>query len=143
MLLNLGGIFGTAALGLLAARIALQRVLIAYLIATAVFLAAFIASTLALGGVVGVLVNGCVAGLYALTSASYQAEVRTTGMGTGLAFGRVGAVLTPTLAGAFLDAGATPEQLYVAAGVVFALAAVAVASLRRRTVAPIPAPAVS
>jgi hypothetical protein len=68
-LLNLGGVFGAALLGLLAARFALRNVLISYLIATAVLLAVFIASTstlalaFAVGIVVGLFVNGCVAGL--------------------------------------------------------------------------------
>ena len=44
-LLNLGGIFGAALLGLLAARFALRSVLIAYLVITGALLALFITST--------------------------------------------------------------------------------------------------
>lgn len=124
-LLNLGGIFGAALIGLLAARFALRSVLAAYLVATGVLLAVFIAATSALSlafvvaAVVGVFVNGCVAGLYALTPTVYGPDVRTTGVGTGLAIGRAGAILAPTVAGALLDGGWTPQLLYIAMGVVF------------------------
>ncbi len=137
--LNLGGIFGAALLGLLAARFALRAVLIAYLVLTGVLLAAFIASTsslalaFTLAAVIGVFVNGCVAGLYALTPTIYGPAVRTTGVGTGLAIGRAGAILAPTLAGALLDGGSTPQQLYIGAGAVFVATAAVVALLRIST----------
>jgi benzoate transport len=143
--LHVGGIFGAALLGLLAARFALRNVLVAYLAATGVLLAVFIASTASLGpafalaGVIGLFVNGCVAGLYALTPTVYGPAVRTTGVGTGLAIGRAGAILAPTLAGALLDGGWTPQQLYIAAGGVFLATAAFLALLR--TPAPTAAPA--
>ncbi|MEJ8278101.1 MFS transporter [Pseudonocardia spirodelae] len=136
-LLNVGGMFGAAALGLLAARFALHHVLAGYLVTTAVLLGVFITTTssLALAFVVAVLVglfvNGCVAGLYALAPTSYGADVRTTGVGTALAVGRSGAILAPTLAGALLDGGATPQSLYLLFAAVFVGAAVLVLLLRR------------
>lgn len=130
-LLNVGGIFGAALLGLLATRFALRSVLIGYLVVTAALLAVFIASTsslavaLALGALIGLFVNGCVAGIYALTPGVYDAGVRTTGVGTALGIGRAGAILAPALAGIVLDAGATPQNLYLVVGAVFvAVAAV-------------------
>jgi benzoate transport len=143
--LNLGGIFGAAFLGLLAARFALRIVLITYLAATGVLLCVFIASISSLGlafalaAVIGLFVNGCVAGLYALTPTVYGPAVRTTGVGTGLAIGRAGAILAPTVAGALLDSGWTPQQLYLAAGVVLVATAAVLALLR--TPAPAAAPA--
>jgi hypothetical protein len=50
--------------------------------------------------VVGALVNGCVAGLNALTPTLYDLDTRVTAVGTGLTFGRVGSILSPTVAGA-------------------------------------------
>ncbi|MFP5071566.1 MFS transporter [Pseudonocardia nantongensis] len=135
-LLNVGGIFGAAALGLLAARFALRRVLAAYMVATALLLGAFIASTSSLAlafcvaAVIGLFVNGCVAGLYALTPQAYGPDVRTTGVGTALAIGRAGAILAPTLAGTLLDAGTTPQALYLVFGAVFVGAAVLILLLR-------------
>lgn len=137
-LLNLGGIFGAALLGLLAARFALRNVLIGYLVTAAVLLAVFIASisSLALAftvaALIGVVVNGCVAGLYAITPAVYEPAVRTTGVGTGLAIGRAGAVLAPSIAGALLDNGWTAEQLYFASGAVFVVTAALLLLLRTR-----------
>ena len=142
--LNLGGIFGAALLGLLAARFALQKVLVTYLVVTGVLLAGFIASTsslavaFTLAAVIGVFVNGCVAGLYALTPTIYGPAVRTTGVGTGLAIGRAGAILAPTLAGALLDGGSTPQQLYIGAGVVFIATAAVLTLLRTSTPAAAP-----
>ncbi|GAA1833489.1 MFS transporter [Pseudonocardia alni subsp. carboxydivorans] len=136
-LLNVGGIFGAAGLGLLAARFALRHVLAGYLLATAVLLAVFIASTSSLAvafvvaALVGLFVNGCVAGLYAMAPTSYGADVRTTGVGTALAVGRSGAILAPTLAGALLDGGATPQSLYLLFAAVFVGAAALVLLLRR------------
>ncbi len=145
-LLNFGGMAGAALLGLLAARFALRNVLIGYLIATAVLLAVFIASTsalgvaFALGVVIGLFVNGCVAGLYALTPTVYDPAVRTTGVGTALAVGRAGAILAPAAAGALLDLGWSPQQLYLAAGVIFVGTAAALTLLRTQAQAPAPEP---
>jgi benzoate transport len=146
-LLNMGGIFGAALLGLLAARFPVRNVLIGYLAATAVLLAVFImvaaasASALALaftlGGVVGLFVNGCVAGIYSLSPVVYGPAVRTTGVGTALAIGRAGAILAPTAAGTLLDAGWTPQALYLAAGVLLLGTAAVLTQLR------VPAPAAS
>jgi benzoate transport len=128
-LLNLGGIFGAALLGLLAARFALRSVLIAYLVVTGALLALFIPATSALAvafilaAVIGVFVNGCVAGLYALTAVTYDPGVRATGVGTAIGIGRIGAILSPTVAGGLLDVGWTPESLYITVGVVFLVTA--------------------
>jgi MFS family permease len=124
-LLNLGGIFGTTVLGFLAARWALRTVLMVYLLATAALLALFVGAlgslgtAFAVGALIGLFVNGCVGGLYALTPIVYDASVRTTGVGTAIGIGRIGAILSPTLAGALLDLGWTPQNLYLAFGVVF------------------------
>ncbi|MBC3191927.1 MFS transporter [Pseudonocardia sp. C8] len=135
-LLNVGGIFGATLLGLLAARFALRHVLTGYLVTAAALLAVFItttsslASAFAVAVVIGVVVNGCVAGLYALTPTVYAPAVRTTGVGTGLAIGRAGAILAPTLAGTLLDGGWTPHQLYLLFAGVFLLTAAMLLLLR-------------
>ncbi|MCX5344535.1 MFS transporter [Streptomyces atratus] len=129
-LLNLGGMFGTALLGVLAARYALVKVNRGYLFASGLLVVAFAVSTenLALaftfGAVVGVAVNGCIAGLYALTPAIYDTRLRATGVGAAISVGRVGAIVAPTAAGWLLDAGWTPHALYIAVGVIFTAAGV-------------------
>lgn len=147
-LLNLGGMFGAALLGALAARFALRSVLVGYLALTAVLLALFITATsslalaFAIGAVIGVFANGCVAGLYALTAISYDTRIRATGVGTAIGIGRIGAILAPTLAGALLDSGWTPQHLYLAVGGLFLATAVLLAVVRTaRAGAPATAPA--
>jgi benzoate transport len=138
-LLNLGGIFGTTVLGFLAARWALRTVLMVYLLATAALLALFVGAlgslgaAFATGALIGLFVNGCVGGLYALTPIVYDAGVRTTGVGTAIGIGRVGAIVSPTLAGALLDLDWTPQSLYHAFGVVFIATAALLLLLRTDT----------
>ena len=133
VLLNLGGIFGTALLGLLTTRWALRRVLIGYAALTALLLAVFVPSTSVLvaafgvGALIGLFVNGCVAGLYVLTVSTYPVSMRATGVGWGIGVGRIGAILSPVVVGRLLDGGWTATQVYllVAALVMFGGAAVA------------------
>ncbi|BBG04074.1 MULTISPECIES: MFS transporter [Pseudonocardia] len=135
-LLNLGGIFGTLLLGLLAARWTLRSVLIGYMLATGVLLAVFLpalgwlAVAFSIGIVIGVVVNGCVGGMYALTATGYDDGIRATGVGAAIGIGRIGAVVAPTAAGALLDAGWTPNALYLACAVLFVLGAAVLLSFR-------------
>lgn len=144
-LLNLGGIFGATVLGALAARWSLRNVLIVYLTATAAMLALFLlalgslAAAFAAGALIGLFVNGCVAGLYALTPNVYDGAVRATGVGTAISIGRIGAILSPTIAGALLDSGWSPQHLYLAFGTVFVLTALALCLLRSEKEADTPA----
>lgn len=126
-LLNLGGMLGTVLFGLLASRWALRSVLVSYLLVTAVLMGLFVltlsAFVLALvaGVLLGMFVNGCVAGLNSLIPMVYDADVRATGVGTVIGLGRVGAILSPSVAGFLLQLGWTPQSLYL----VFALVLVA------------------
>ncbi|MFI6515744.1 MFS transporter [Spirillospora sp. NPDC050679] len=149
VLLNLGGIFGTALLGFLAARFALKNVLAGYAVVTAALLALFVSATsvyglvLALGALIGVFVNGCVAGLYALTPLVYTPAVRATGVGWGIGVGRIGAILSPVVAGRLLDAHWTPGQLFLLVAAVLVLGGLTVRAFRiERGDRTVPAPAV-
>lgn len=143
VLLNLGGIFGAAVLGALAARFALRNVLVVYLVASALLLTTFALSTsslavaFSLGGLIGLFANGCVAGLYAIMPTIYDTSIRATGVGWAIGVGRVGAILSPLVAGALIDVDWTPTHLFVAFGATFLLAALAVLLMRpaRSTVA--------
>ncbi|MGS2644490.1 MFS transporter [Streptosporangium sp. LJ11] len=136
LLLNLGGIFGTTLLGLLAARFALRRVLLGYALATAALLAVFVpaisvyALVLTLGVLIGLFINGCVAGLYALTPSIYPPQVRATGVGWGIGVGRIGAIVSPLVAGWLLDAGWGAGQLYLLVAVVLAVGGLVVYAFR-------------
>lgn len=142
VLLNLGGIFGTALLGLLATRFAVRKVLVFYTVMTAILLAVFVPATEVLavafgvGILLGLFVNGCIAGLYALTPSIYPAEVRATGVGWGIGIGRIGAIASPILVGRLLDAGWGPEQVYLLMAVVLVAGGLAVYALRVGTLKP-------
>jgi benzoate transport len=129
VLLSLGGILGAALLGLLAARFAVHRALAVFMLITAVLLCFLVGSSgalwvsYALAFLIGVFVNGCVAGLYAIAPVVYGSEVRATGVGWGIGVGRMGAIVSPLVAGGLLDAAWSPSQLYVGYGAAFVFAA--------------------
>lgn len=136
VLLNVGGIVGTSLIGLLAARFRMARVLTVYLLANAVLMSVFVsllgdlnvAFFVAL--LIGIFVNGCVAGLYALTPSIYDSTQRVTGLGWAIGIGRLGAILSPLVAGKLIDASWQPGQLFTLFGGAFVLAAVAVLLLQ-------------
>lgn len=136
MMLALGGTAGSVLYGLVASRLDSRLVLIGFTVLSAAAMVVFIMSTalltvaLVIGVVVGALINGCIAGLYTITPAVYGTEIRSTGMGWAIGIGRIGAILSPMLAGRLLDASWTPVNLYVGAAAVVAISAVALLFLR-------------
>ncbi|MDD2058634.1 MFS transporter [Pseudomonas sp. GD03860] len=129
VLLSVGGILGAALIGGLSSRWPLGRVLSLFMLITAGLLVLFVGSgssasaALGLGLLIGLFSNGCVAGLYALSPVVYDASVRATGVGWGIGIGRIGAILSPTVAGVLLDGGWQPLHLYGVFASVFVLAA--------------------
>ncbi|WP_455886994.1 MFS transporter [Pseudomonas rustica] len=129
VLLSVGGILGAALIGGLSSRWPLTRVLALFMLITAALLVLFVvngasvSAALALGLLIGLFSNGCVAGLYALSPVVYHASVRATGVGWGIGIGRMGAILSPTVAGVLLDGGWQPLHLYGVFASVFVLAA--------------------
>lgn len=136
VLLSIGGIFGAALVGALSARVPLARVLQGFMLVTAALLVLFLglasslAAALGLGLLIGLFANGCIAGLYALSPLIYPAGVRATGVGWAIGVGRLGAILSPTVAGLLLDDGWQPLHLYGVFAVVFAAAALVLLGLR-------------
>jgi len=132
VLLSLGGIFGTALLGFLGARFRINRVLAVFMAVSAALLCVFVgggnslATYYVLAFLIGAFVNACVAGLYAIAPMVYGADVRVTGVGWGIGIGRIGAIVSPLVAGALIDAQWQPTQLYVGYGMAFVAAAVVV-----------------
>lgn len=132
ILLSAGGIVGTALVGLISSKIRVYYVQAVFLGLTAISILLLVNSVsiltfaLIFGLCLGVLVNGCVAGLYAMSPTIYDAEVRTTGVGFAIGFGRTGAILSPLVAGSFLDAGIPALSLYSYYACAFVLAIVVV-----------------
>lgn len=138
VLLSVGGIFGAALIGGLSSRWPLTRVLALFMLITAGLLVLFvgfgstIGTALGLGLLIGLFANGCVAGLYALSPVVYDASVRATGVGWGIGIGRIGAIVSPTVAGVLLDGGWQPLHLYGVFALVFVFAAGGLMLLRPR-----------
>lgn len=136
VLLSVGGIFGAALVGGLASRWQLTRVLSLFMLITASLLVLFtaaassVSAALGIGLLIGLFANGCVAGLYALSPIVYDASVRATGVGWGIGIGRLGAILSPTVAGLLLDGGWQPLHLYSVFAGVFVIAAGVLLSLK-------------
>lgn len=134
--LTLGGAIGSVVFGLFTSRwptrVVLSRftVLAAILMAIFVFSAQWTVVVLILGVFVGLFINGCIAGLYVLTPQSYSSGLRSTGAGWGIGIGRFGAIIAPTATGALMDAGWSPEAIYVSVGVLILLATVALLFMR-------------
>lgn len=128
MLISIGGILGAAIIGLLAAKIRIFYALSLFLGLTGVSIFLFVAVSgqiavaLVVGLVLGALINGCVAGLYSISPTIYSAEVRNRGVGYAIGFGRLGAIISPTFAGIFLDKGIAPATLYSYYSIVFIVA---------------------
>lgn len=139
VLLNLGGFAGTLLFGVLALRASRRT-----LTAAAFFCGglAFLAMTFALGSLptalaaaiaMGLFVNACAAGLYSIGPELYSAPVRATGMGWAMGFGRIGALVAPTIAGVLLDNAWSPEALFRMLAWPMIAAALAVLLMTART----------
>jgi AAHS family 4-hydroxybenzoate transporter-like MFS transporter len=78
----------------------------------------------------GLGIFGGQAALNALEATYYPTSLRSTGVGSGLAIGRVGAIIGPTVAGALMGRHWTTEQLFNAAAIPALISALAIFSLR-------------
>ncbi|OAV60650.1 MFS transporter [Enteractinococcus helveticum] len=134
--LTLGGAIGSVVFGLFTSRWSTRVVLSRFTVLAAILMAIFVFSAqwtvvvLILGVFVGLFINGCIAGLYVLTPQSYSSGLRSTGAGWGIGIGRFGAIIAPTATGALMDAGWSPEAIYVSVGVLILLATVALLFMR-------------
>jgi len=138
ILLSAGGIIGTALVGFISAKIKVYYVQAIFLGLTALSILLLVNSVsilnlaLIFGLCLGVLVNGCIAGLYAMSPMIYDTDVRTTGVGFAIGFGRIGAIISPLVAGTFLDAGTPALSLYSHYAFAFVLAIIVVLLIAKK-----------
>jgi benzoate transport len=124
-----GGLVGNVLYGSCAARWDARKVMACFAVVSALLMVAFVSTTstlflaLAMGLLLGVFINGCMAALYTIAPMTYSADLRSTGVGTAMGFGRVGSILSPIAVGGLLDIGWTPIALYVLLAVIILLAA--------------------
>ena len=136
ILLNLGGAATAIAFGLFALVVKNKLLtVISFAGAAAAFAAMglFFGSygvTLVLALVVGALIQACATGLFTVAPDCYPAGVRTTGVGWAVSLGRIGAIVSPILAGLLIDGGWSAPSLYMLFAVPLILGGVAIAALR-------------
>ena len=88
---------------------------------TLLFVAAFVA---------GWCIPGGQPALGALAAVYYPTYLRSTGIGSGLGFGRIGAIVGPVVAGMLLGRHWAPRELFLAAAVPALLSALFTFALR-------------
>ena len=86
-------------------------------------------------GITGGLVNATQTTMYALAANVYPTNIRATGVGTTVAFGRIGGVLSPIIGAPVLDAGTTPYFFAIAG--TMSVTFIALASVRRHVPRPV------
>lgn len=126
VVLNLSGVIGGIAFGLIVPRVGLKPVVVFALLLTAAGIILFgivppeINALRAMAAVAGVATIGGMTNLYAVVSRSFPAAARASGTGLVIGLGRFGSALGPALAGILLAHG------FVRSEVSWALAAPAV-----------------
>ncbi|EHP41085.1 4-hydroxybenzoate transporter PcaK [Cupriavidus basilensis OR16] len=111
VVMNLAGVIGGIVLGWLTGRYGLRRISVAYLslcflsVAWFGFMSASSPGLFAATALIGFLITGAVACLNALAPRMFSPDVRTTGTGLALGFGRLGGTAGPYLAGLLIAAG--------------------------------------
>ena len=109
---NLGGVLGILTIGLLTTRFKLSKPIAVFFlgsVACLLFLyAARIETLIILNAailVVGFLLQGAFTAMYALAARIYPTEIRATGIGWAAGLGRIGAIVSPIVAGYLAGAG--------------------------------------
>ena len=90
---------------------------------------------LAVAAVCGVFVSGAFFLLYPPAARFYPTHMRSTGIGSAVAFGRIGNMLSPAAAGFMLGAGMQPSTVFFAIAMPMVLSCVAVLAFHRLTAA--------
>ncbi|TPV60816.1 MFS transporter [Aestuariibacter sp. GS-14] len=105
-LYNLGAVAGIILIGLIATKIKLAKPIAIYFVGSAIFLAVVAywqpTSVLWLNiliFIIGFLLQGAFTAMYAMAARVYPTNVRATGIGWAAGLGRIGAILSPILAG--------------------------------------------
>lgn len=134
---NMGGLCGAFAIGWLATRFDIGRLIRAYLLIGGLLLVAFAAPlplplTLLMAGLIGITIQGGFTGYYSLAAQMYPPAVRSSGIGWAIGIGRGGSVIGP-LAGGFLLAAKLPLWLvFLCFAAPLAVAGILAAMVRHR-----------
>lgn len=140
---NVGGAVGAILLGLMASRIKLQKLLFGVLIASFVMVSVFgmgyssLNSLAIVSAATGFFTNAGVVGLYALMAQAFPSDVRASGTGVVIGFGRGGAALSPIIAGYLFTSGVGLQgvSILMGAGALVSAVAIVLIGLRHKKVA--------
>ena len=134
---NLGGVLGIVTIGLVATNIKIAKPIGVFFISAAFCLVALYnwqpeALTIlnAMIFAIGFLLQGAFTGMYALSARVYPTAVRATGIGWGAGLGRVGAILSPTIAGFLAASGWNMYLLFLVFAAPLIIAATVVVRFR-------------
>ncbi|MEJ0037711.1 MAG: MFS transporter [Gammaproteobacteria bacterium] len=83
--------------------------------------------------VCGVFVSGAFFMLYPPAARFYPTHIRSTGIGSAVAFGRIGNMLSPAATGFMLDAGVQPSTIFYAVAMPMVLSCIALVAFDRLT----------
>ena len=134
---NLGAVLGIVIIGLIATNIKLAKPIAAYFFGSALLLIAlYYWRTDALFWLnvmiflVGMLLQGAFTAMYALAARVYPTRNRATGIGWAAGLGRVGAIISPIVAGVLATAGWSMYSLFLLFALPLVLAALLVSRFR-------------
>lgn len=140
IILNVGGIVGSVILGFLSSRLPLTRLITLYVVLTGVLMTLFahtgshIGTMILVAACVGFFMFGSMVGLYALAPQLYPTQSRAAGISIAIGFGRIGGVVSPTLAGILFDFGWAKTDGYILFALPLLITATAIVLLGRSMV---------
>ncbi|NEN75647.1 MFS transporter [Pelistega sp. NLN82] len=122
----LGGTAGSLLFGWIVSRYATRFLLIIFMILFGISTILFVLTeslsiAIILAILIGGLMNGCIAGLFTLNPSLYPVYFRSTGSGVAISLGRIGAIISPIIAGELLLNGWSKEELYFSVGIILFL----------------------
>jgi MFS transporter, AAHS family, 4-hydroxybenzoate transporter len=134
--LQVGGVIGTFVFSWMIGRLGFIPVLATAFFTACVTIALIGQPALALALVfvvvfiAGFCIVGAQAAINALSASYYPTNLRSTGVGSGLGVGRIGGIIGPYIAGALLQSGWTPREVFYTAAIPALISAITMLSLR-------------
>lgn len=116
---NFGGVIGIFVIGVMASRWSLSYLISGFMLLAATAMWAFSVSPkepiliYSVIFLIGVSLQGGFTGLYALGAKIYPVQVRSTGVGFAIGFGRLGAVIGPAVAGLLIAGGVSLQLNFI------------------------------
>lgn len=137
VLFSVGSIVGSIVFAYFGSRYDLKRTLAVFFLLAGAAFAVFalfanqLNTALVLAGLLGLLCNATIAGMFSIGPVYYDASVRATAVGLIGGIGRSGGIVSPIVAGALVDAGWVPGNIYFVFILPLVLGAVAITVLRK------------